>query len=76
MVLRLPEEMLAGAEADLEPNLPDRDREKVPQMAGSSPFEVEAETRQEVLEQPLLARAQGFALAPAIGPERPCLAHW
>ncbi len=33
MLLRLPQQMLAGAEADLEPDLADRNREEIRQFA-------------------------------------------
>src|SRR3990172_5543054 len=75
MVLGLPPQMLAGAEADLEPDVLDRDREQLPQISGSGLLEVEAEKRQELAQQALFPRAQGLALAPAIGPERPGLGH-
>ena len=68
--LRLPQQVLAGAEADLEPNLADRNREEISQFARRRVLEVKAQARQELADQPLLPRAQGLALPPAIGPER------
>src|SRR3990172_10125762 len=75
MVPGLPQEMLAGAEADLEPDVLDRDVEQVRQAGRRRVFEVEAEKRHELAEQALFPRAQGLAFAPAIGPDRPGLGH-
>ena len=57
MVLGLPEQMLAGAEADLEPNVVDGRREQLGQGGRRRALEVEAETRQQLADQPLLPRA-------------------
>ena len=75
VVLGLPEQMLARAEADLEPNLVDGRHEQLGQGGGGSGVQVEAETRQQLADQPLLPRAQRLGFPPAIGPERSCFGH-
>ena len=57
MCLGLPEQMLARAEADLEPDIVDGRLEKLGQGGRRRTAEVEAQTRQQPADQPLLPRA-------------------
>jgi hypothetical protein len=75
VILGLPQQVLAGTEADFEPDLLDRSREQLREMPGCLFLEVEPKAREEIPQQVLLAGTQRPALAPAIGPERSCLGH-
>src|SRR5262245_57661292 len=66
----LPQQMLARAEADLEPDLRDRLRKERGKSGRGPMREVEAEAQQEFADQPLLPRAQRLRFPPAVGPER------
>ena len=70
VVLRLPDQMLARAEADLKPHLTDRDREDSCQARGRGPIDSEAQLRQQHGQELLFPPSQGAGFAPAIGPDR------
>jgi len=69
MMLCLPDKMLAGAEADFEPNLCERLTKKARQRGGGRLGEGNAQGGQQLVEQPVFPPAQGPRLPPAVGPQ-------
>ena len=62
IMLRLPEKMLAGAEADLEPHIAHRDREESAQARRSRRAEIETKARQQLSEQASFRALKGLPL--------------
>src|SRR5512132_2297063 len=75
MMLRLPDEMLARAEADLEPHISDRLREQAGERGGGRLPQRNAQSRQQLVEQAVFSLAQRPRFPPTVGPETRGFGH-
>ena len=69
VVLRLPDQVLAAAEADLEPDLRFRRIEQASEFGGGRRRQIEPDARQHLADQPFLPRRQLATAPAAIGPQ-------